>query len=83
MTESVSNRKRKDAKEGRVMESPIVRIAVLAAAMAMVLALVAVSWTLFNQSVPSRRPGDVDPALITNQVVCESLGHTWSTSKCT
>ncbi len=64
------------------MESPIVRIAVLAAAMAMVLALVAVAWDLFNQSAPSGSPGDVDPALITNQVVCEALGHSWSADKC-
>ena len=64
------------------MESPIVRIAVLAAAMAMVLALIAVAWSLFNQSAPATAAGDVDPALITNQVVCEALGHTWSGSKC-
>ncbi len=65
------------------MESPIVRIAVLAAAMAMVLALIAVAWNLFNQSAPSGNPGDVDPTLITNKVVCESLGYTWSSTKCT
>lgn len=65
------------------MESPIVRIAVLAAAMAMALALIAVAWNLFNQSAPSADPGEVDPALITNQVVCEALDHTWSSGKCT
>ncbi len=65
------------------MEGPIVRIAVLAAAMAMVLALVAVAWNLFNQSAPSRTPSEVDPALITNQVVCEALGHKWAGSQCT
>lgn len=65
------------------MESPIVRIAVLAAAMAMVLALIAVAWNLFNQSVPSGDPGDIDPALITNEVVCEAVGHTWSSNTCT
>ena len=66
------------------MESPVVRIMLIAAAIAAAAAVVAIMWTMLNTNAPDTGPGQIDYGRVTTEKLCKAVGGTWTsgTSKC-
>lgn len=63
------------------MDSPVTKLIFIAAAVAAAALVVAVMWRTLNDNAPET-VNDIDYSKITTQGLCETVGGTWSNSKC-
>lgn len=62
------------------MESPIVRLVMLAAALALVAALVAIVWGVMGTTTPEVITPEIDYDQIRTEALCNAVGGTWTAS---
>ena len=60
------------------MDSTIVRMLILAAALSMAVLLVSLAWGAINETAPDVVDPTVDLTKITTQALCEAAGGTWT-----
>jgi len=65
------------------MDSPVAKIIMLAATIAITVAVVAVPWRVVGSNTPSTDKVDVsDKAQIQHQNLCTAVGGTWRKDAC-
>ena len=65
------------------MDSPVAKIIMLAATIAITVAVVAVTWRVVGSNTPSTDKVDIaDKAQIQHQNLCTAVGGTWRNDAC-
>ena len=65
------------------MDSPVAKIIMLAATIAITVAVVAVTWRVVGSNTPSTSKVNVgDKAQIQDQNLCTAVGGTWASNAC-
>ena len=65
------------------MDSPVAKIIMLAATIAITVAVVAVTWRVVGSNTPSTDKVDIsDKAQIQHETLCTAVGGTWSSGAC-
>lgn len=63
------------------MDSPVAKIILIAAAIALTAAVVLFAWNAVGENTPSDVTPD-DVSIIQNEALCEAAGGTWSSGTC-
>ena len=64
------------------MDSPVAKVILIAAAIALTAAVVFFAWNVVGENTPSDVTPD-DVSIIKNQALCEAAGGTWTTATST
>ena len=65
------------------MDSPVAKIIMLAATIAITVAVVAVTWRVVGSNTPSTSQVNVgDKAQIQDENLCRAVGGTWNSNAC-
>ncbi len=64
------------------MESPVAKIIMLAATIAITAAVVLFTWNAVGANTPDPNANIADKSQIKHQALCTAVGGTWSNGKC-